>query len=224
MPLNTNKVAGSDGPKVDPLDNGSYPGRVAAIIDLGLQPQRPYEGEAKPSKEEVMLSYELSDEFMPGEDGEEDESRPRMLSERFVVYSLKSEKAKSTARYKAIDPDNEKGGDFGQLIEMPVNITIVQNPKGERIYENVAGLTPMRPKEKEKLTGLVNPPRVFDLGDPDLEVFLHLYPWQQEIIRSNLNFQGSPLQKLLEKDPDYKDPDFSAPAEKDDDYDEDNPY
>ena len=224
MPLNTNKAAGG-GPQIAPLDSGAYPGRVLSVIDLGLQPQRPYEGQDKPPAEEIMISYEFSDEFIPGEDGEDDESKPRVISERFVVYNLNSDKAKSTARYKAIDPTISKGGDFTNLPGMPVNITVVQNPgKNGKVYENIAGLTPMRAKEVEKLPDLANPARVFDLGAPDLEIFKALYPWQQGIVVSNLNYEGSSLQQMLEDDPEYDAPDTSAPAQEKDTPTEDNPF
>lgn len=223
MPLNTNKV--DSGNSITPLENGAYPARVAAVIDLGLQPQRPYEGKDKPPMEEVMLSYELADEFLLDEDGEEDLSKPRMISERFVVYNLDSERAKSTQRYKAIDPKLEKDGDFAELVGMPVNVTIVQNPgKNGRVYENVAGLTPMREKEASKLGDLVNEPRLFDLSDPDLDVFKELYSWQQDIIVKNLNFEGSALQAALNDDPDYDAPDTSSSNMEEIDDDEDNPF
>jgi hypothetical protein len=40
---------------------------------------------------------------------------------------------------------------------------------------------------------------VFDLDEPDMEVFNALPDWIKDKIKGNLNFQGSPLQAALEK-------------------------
>ena len=70
--LNANKLpkAGSGGMKTqDAIDAGTYPARVVSILDLGLQPQRPYQGQDKPPKHEIRATYELVDEFCVGDDG-----------------------------------------------------------------------------------------------------------------------------------------------------------
>ena len=72
MGLNAKKVAhtgGSKGPAQEPIEPGTYPVRVAQIIDLGLQPQRPYQGQEKPPAYEIMMTYEFLDEFCLDEDG-----------------------------------------------------------------------------------------------------------------------------------------------------------
>ncbi len=184
------------------LESGSYPGRLVLVVDLGLQNQRDYQGEKKPPAREILLTYEFADEFMKDEDGEDITDKPRWLSESFPLYNLDSERAKSTLRYKALDPKIEYGGDFLKVIGEPVNITVVQNPNKknpERPWENVAGITTMREKDQKKAPDLMNIPRGFDLEAPDLEDFMALPKWIQKRILENLEFRGSLLERMLEE-------------------------
>ena len=203
--LNASKVTGKAGMKKEILDPGVYPGRVVQLIDLGLQEQRPYQGKEKAPVNEVMLTYELADEFMFNEAGEQLLDKPRWISETFAFHSINAERAKSTARYTALDPDNVYGGDFTKLLGLPCNITVVVNPgrgtNAGKEYENVAGIAPMRKKDADKLPPLVNPTKLFDLDAPDLEVFTSLPDWVKEKIKKNLNYNGSKLQGLLKEKP-----------------------
>ena len=59
----------------------------------------------------------------------------------------------------------------------------------------------MRKKDADKLDPLVNEAKFFDLQAPDLELYNTLPKWLQEKIASNLEFAGSPLEKLLKGAP-----------------------
>lgn len=185
----------------DPLDSGSYPGRLVWVVSKGLQPQDDYKGKERPPKDELYVSYELADEFLLDEDGNEIPDKPRFISETFPMNSLDSDLAKSTKRYLALDPKMEFDGDWSKLVGTPCMITIVQNKseKNGKIYNNIAGISAMRPKEAAKLPKLVNEPKIFDEIDPDIEVFLSLPKWLQDDIRGNLNFEGSILEEKLQE-------------------------
>lgn len=222
---NENRVAQAN------IEPGVYPGRLVQVIDLGVQPQRPYQGKDKPPAQEIMLTYELVDEFMKDENGDDIEGKPRWVSENFVLHSLKADMAKSTKRYHAFDPEEHMGGDWGKLLDSPINITIVNNKVGEKTYDNVANLSAMRSKDAANCPDLVNPTKVFDLDDPDMEVFASLPKWIQDKLTSNLNYKGSKLEEKLadapqevsKEKPEAKVKKSRAPVEKVDD-DEDNPY
>jgi hypothetical protein len=205
------------------LEPDVYPARLVQIIDLGLQAQREYQGKAKPPAQEIMLTYELVDCFMVDAEGEELEDKPRWISETLPFYGLFADKAKSTQRYHAFDPDEEWEGDFSQAIGMPCNVTIVVNKKGDKVYTNVANVAPMSAKKAEKLTGLKNDPKVFDLDEPDMEIFKALPKWIQDKITSNLNFKGSTLEGLLGDAPAKKE-EKKAPAPKKKAEQEDPPF
>lgn len=221
MALNLNNVPrnkkGVDQPSIPA---GVYPGRIVQLVDLGLQPQKPYAGKEKPPASELILGYELVDEFMKDEDGNDVLDKPRWISETLPVYGLDADKAKSTQRYLALDPDQKFGGDFVQLVGLPCNIAIVNNKVGDKTYDNVASISPMRPRDAANCPELKNAPRVFDLDAPDLASFTAFPKWIQDKIKGNLNFKGSKLEKLLGGKAPDKVVD-QAPAEDDDNQ---NPY
>lgn len=176
----------SAGTRAEPLEPGSYNARVVQVIGLGLQPQE-YNGEPKEPRPMVSITYELSDEFLKDEDGEEIKDKPRWISESFALYNLGSEKAKSTLRYNALDPLSENDGDLLKIVGNPCVVTIVTNEKKGKIYNNVSAVSAMRAKVAENLPDLVNDPVVYDPYNHDEEVFKSLPDWIQEKIKSRLD-------------------------------------
>lgn len=203
MTLNA-KEAPRGGIPNEPIEPGSYPGRLVQVIDFGLQPQT-YNNEPKPPMRELGTTYELVDEFLKDEDGNDLEDKPRWISESFPFHNLASERAKSTARYYALDPNGKFDGDWGKLLGSPVMVTIVQSAgKGKnkgKIFNNIASTSSMRSKEAEKCPELVNKPSVFDLADTSKENLqrFHDFPqWISDKIKNGLEFAGSDFQIALE--------------------------
>lgn len=222
MTLNA-KDAPSIGPRTPPLESGTYPGRLVMALDMGLQPQRPWQGKEKPDAHEIMLTWEFVDEFMLDEDGQPQEDKPRWLSESMVLYSLEAEKAKSTKRYNALDPTGDAEGDFTLLLDTPVDITVIQNPsKNGKVYANIAAVSPMRKKRAATCPPLVNEAKAFDLSNPNMEVFHSLPDWIKKKIESNLEFEGSKLETLLNKEEKSKPPKNSDVTQSDEE--EETPY
>lgn len=183
-----------------PQDNikvGGHPARLVQIIDLGLQARKPYKGTAKAPEEMIYATYELSHVFMKDADGKEEPTRPRWVSEDFVAYSLDAEKAKSTQRYLALDPERKYNGDFSKILGAAGTVVIVHNKVGDKVYDNVGDVTAAPSVPGYVQPELVNPPVIFDLGAPDIAVFNKLPAFIQDRIKSNLNYNGSLLQKLL---------------------------
>lgn len=198
MSFNAKAAGGGNDKIAQPIiEPASYPARLVQLLDLGLQPQRAFQGTPKPPMQEIMLTYELVDVFMVDEDGEDIEDKPRWISETIPFHNLKAEKAKSTQRYNALDPKGDYDGDFTKALGDPINVVLINNTVGDKTYTNVAGLSPMRPKEAGKCPELKNPTTMFSLDDPDMEIYAKLPKWIQEKIGKNLNFKGSPLDKAL---------------------------
>ena len=191
------KNASGGGAKREVLSPGSYPGRVAWIVGLGLQAQRPYQGEEKEPREEILVSYEFADEFMKDEEGNEVLDKPRMVSERFPLFNISADKAKSTKRYMSIDPDMVADGDWSKLGGNPVTITIVNNESKGKVYENVSAISPMRVKDVEKMPDMVNNVLVFDPTNPDMEVYEQLPSWIKDVIKAGLDYPGSVVQEAI---------------------------
>lgn len=203
MALNAKDIpnGGSKRAPAPALDPGSYPARVVQIISLGLQKQQPFKGEEKPPRHMLYVTYELQDEFLEDEDGNPIEDKPRWVSEDFPMHSLQADLAKSTKRYTALDPNMEHDGDWSQLAGTPCNIVLAarrskNNP--DRVYNNVTDVSAMRPKEAAKAPALVNPAKVFDVDEPDMEVFWSLPEWLQDRIKDNLEYGGSALEKAVQ--------------------------
>jgi hypothetical protein len=158
-------------------------------------------GTPKDPAYELNLTYELLDEFMVDEDGNVDEEKPRWISETVPFFSLEADRAKSTKRYLALDADVAHDGDWTQLLGTPCLVTIVQNPgKGKnagRVFNNVAEIAPMRPRQAETAPPLVNEAFSFDVDEPDLDVFNKLPDFLKDKITGNLEFNGSALQEAL---------------------------
>ena len=199
MALNAKKVQGAGGPKAPALEPENYMARLVQVIDLGVQNQRPFQGREKPPAQEIMLTYELAGEFMPDDDGNPDEQRPRWISERMPLHNLRADKAKSTKRYMALDPKLSYGGDFSQLLGKACLVAIVNNEKDGRVYNNIGGVT--QPLKGVPVPDLVNDPVAFDFDEPDLDVFLSMPDWIQGIIKDALNYKGSKLQAAVEGTP-----------------------
>lgn len=190
--LNAKEAAGGGGgPKNYEPMLGTYPARLVGVVDLGLQAQRPYQGEEKPPAREVMLTFEFVDEFMLDEDGKEQLDKPRWISERMPLYNLKAERARSTQRYKALDPNEEHEGDWSKLLNTPCNVTIVQNPgKGKnvgKVYENIDSVSLMRAKDATKCPPLVNETVCYDLDNHDDDEWEKLSGWVKDIIKGRLD-------------------------------------
>ena len=209
MSLNAKKVGGGNKNFIAQanIEAGNYPARLVQLIDLGLQAQKPFKGKDKAPAQEILLTYELVDEFMKDEAGNDIADKPRWISETLPFYGLFADKAKSTQRYNAFDPKDEFDGDFAKAVGMAINIAVVNNAVGDKVYDNVGNISTMRPRDAQACPELVNPAKTFDLDAPDMAVFTALPPWIQEKIKGNLNYENSPLQKLLEVGGDKKNPD-----------------
>lgn len=188
----------SRGPSQVP-EVGTHPARLVGVATLGLQPQRPYQGQEKDPQYEITHTYELCYEHMVGEDGKPDESKPFWVSETVPFFSNSVEKSKCAKRYKALDPKDEYKGDWEQLIGAPCMVTVVHNPKKTDpsiVYANIDNTSPMAARQAKGLPSLVNEPLVFNVDDPDLEVFNRLPEFLRKKIVESLSFEGSALQKL----------------------------
>ena len=197
MGLDASKAKGG-APKTPPLDEGLYKARLVQVIDLGVQP-RSFKGDEKPPQQQIMLTYELSDEFLLDKDGEPQPDKPRWLSETFGLNKPGVEKAKSTARLKALNPAGDQPN-FGMLLGTPVMLHVVQNvSKTDKtaIYNKIDTVMAMKPKDQINMPKLVNSPRALDLDAPDKAIWDDLPDWVKDRIRSGLEFKGSDAERVF---------------------------
>ena len=182
------------------LEPGTYPARVVRVLDLGLQPQTDFTTkEAKKPAQMISVTYELVDVFMLDDDGNEITDKPRWLADKdFVLYPMFSDLAISTKRIKAIDPSNAADGDWSQVIGNACMVTVGNYKRQDGdLGDKVLNVTACRPRDAANMPDLQNEGKFFDLDEPDMEFFNSLPKWVKEKIQGNLQYAGSPLEKLL---------------------------
>lgn len=182
------------------LPAGMYPARLIQVVLLGMQPQS-FQGVAKEPKMSMRLVYELLDEFMVDEEGNETED-PRWVGETITLNPLDNDNANSTKRYYALDPECDFEGDFSKLVGLPVmvNLSKTQGKRdnSDRYFNNVKGLAAPRPKEAEKMPEAKGTPLVWDFYTPDVDVFMSFPMFLREIIQKATDYEGSMLEKLVD--------------------------
>lgn len=201
MSFNAKEIVSAT-PQREILETGAYPARLVQLLNLGIQPQRPFKGEEKAPVLELSVTYELLDEFMPDADGNPDEEKPRWFSETFPFHSLKADRATSTKRYIALDQNMEHDGDWLALLGKPcmVNLgvyTVKSGPNTGQERQKILSVSAMRPKEAAKAPELVNEPRIFDFYNPDMEAYDKLPDWIQKKLTEAVDFPGSALEEAL---------------------------
>lgn len=200
MTLDASKVKGGKTWVTEVLEPGPYAARLVSVVDMGIQPQQPYQGEEKEPAAEIRIVYELSDEFLKDEDGKDMPEKPLWQDERIAMYPLSSEKAKSTMRYLALDPEMKHKGNWADLLGSPVmlNITQYKTKKGD-LRNKIKDTNRMTTKQAAKAPELVNEPFFLDLDNPDMKAWERLPEWNRDLIRKALNFNDTKLADLVGK-------------------------
>ena len=147
------------------VGEGSYPARVVQIIDLGMQQQTDWQtGENKTwdngdimLKPEVYITYELPTETITIND----EEKPRWLAKTYILSN--HEKAALTGAMAAC---GVTGTNVADMLDKPVLLTVGTTSGGK---DKITGVAPMM--KGMDVPPLSNPATVFDLDNPDMEVF-----------------------------------------------------
>lgn len=192
MPLNMNAVQNkqSNRQQIPLIPRGAQLGTLVRVVDLGLQPRPQWQGQDKKPAYRIRLTFELPKHRIEV-DGV---SRPRWEDVELNVSTF--ENSTMIKYYAVLDPDNKHKGDWSKLVGTSCAVVFVHNKSGENTYANITDITPLM--EGIEAPALENPTQIFDLTSPDLEVFNKLPKFIQDKIKSNLEYVGSRLQKLLE--------------------------
>lgn len=161
-------------------EEGMQLGVIIQIIDLGVQKQRPYQGQVKDPARMVRVTYELVNDLRDF-DGEE---KPLIVSEEFKFSG--DDRSTCYKRLNSMDPGFKKsGGDWTKMVGHPVQIQIVHNQgKGDnagRTFANIASVSPLM-KGMPAPESTFNELLVFNTDSPSKEVFDKLPPFMQDKI------------------------------------------
>jgi hypothetical protein len=161
---------------------GTYVARCYRIIDQGTQTSTGQFGTKEQHK--IMVSWELFDDDVKMEDG-----RPYSVHQTYTV-SL-HEKAKLRAdleawRGKAFTTQELAGFDLSTILGAYCMIQVIHDETGK--YANVNAIMAYK-GEKPKP---VNPDVIFDIDNPDMDVFNSLSDNMKAKIMSAPEWKGSP--------------------------------
>lgn len=210
-PKRTKGNAGGNRVEQAVLEVDNYPARVVQIIDEGLQ-TNPFDDTK--TNHMLRVTYELTTEFMKDKDGNDVEDKPRWISEEINIIDLPvgmsvqevyndqyRGKSKMVIRAKALDPKGKHEFDFSAFLGMPCLVFVGEKArKKDGTKYNVVGSV-SAPVKGMAIAELINEPTLFILDEPDVEVFRSLPDFLQDVIKGNLEYRGSALEKALSDAP-----------------------
>lgn len=163
------------------LPAGQYIARCYKIIDLGTQ-DVVWLGETK-QQHKVMIYWEILDDKVKMEDG-----RPYSISRKYTA-SL-NEKSNLYAdlvswRGKDFTEAELAGFDISKLLGAYCQMQVIHNESGGKTYANANTL--MATKERPKA---VNPDVMFDIENPDMDIFESQSDWLKNQIRQSAEWQA----------------------------------
>lgn len=196
MPLNMNNTKPAAKQR-QLITDGQHMARIVEVIDLGLQKQRPYQGQEKPPAYEIYVTFEFPNERIDIQG----ESKPMWKSNTIKLSS--HEMSTCYKWYKKLDPQNKYNGDWSKLVDKECAVLIVHEAgKGKNVgktFDKIADVMPLM--AGMSVPPLENDPKLFDLGSPNLEVFDSMPSWLQDKIKGNLEYENSKLYRLLNQEP-----------------------
>ena len=191
--------AGSGDFQIPPA--GNHLARCYRIIDLGTQ-KTTWKGVEKAMKK-VMITWELHGEDEQGGPLMTDDGKPLIISKRFTP-SL-GPKATLRAflvswRGKQFTDDELLGFKLENIIDKWCMISISHETKDGKTFANVSSVSavPLALK-KAGLPDGVNPALMFDIDDPDMEVYESLTDYLKELIAKSPEWQVRSGQHSLPK-------------------------
>lgn len=186
-------------PEYPRVGEGTYMARVVGVVDVGKHVRKNWKSQEVETDKHgneivdqlIFVNFELPTETIEIEG----EDKPRWLSKEYKVSFF--EKSALTALINAVS-NGDQLKTLDNMIARPLMLTVGSTSGGK---DKVTGVAPMM--KGMEVPGLANPAQVFDIDDPDMEVWSRLPNFIKEKIQSSVNFADSRLaEKLAEVDPD----------------------
>lgn len=166
---------------------GAYIGRCYSLIDLGTQLTTGQYGDKMQHK--IQIRWELFGEDEQGQpltvnvDGKE---MPLTISKSYTVsLHEKSALRRDLAawRGKAFTDEEARSFDVSRLLGAYCMVNVTTSESGGKTYSNVAGLTPLPGALKNAKPDPVHDDVLFNLDEPDMEVFSKFHEKLQDAIK-----------------------------------------
>lgn len=177
------KEMGSGKGKFPRVEEGTYMGRLASIVDLGVQQQTDWQtGEPSKSQPKILITWELPTERIDieQEDGTT-VSKPRWMSKEYTSSNFdQSNLMKLVHALHPIGIDS-----LEQLLNKECMINI-----GSTVNGNAKIVSVVPAPRGMAIDELENPAVVFDFDAPEQELFEKQPAWIQEKIKMADNYSG----------------------------------
>ena len=170
---------------------GTQVARLCGIADMGIQ-KREFKGQPKTPCRRLNVTFELCNDLFEYNG----EQKPRWIS--LSINALRGDNSNLTKLANAIDPTGTVyNGDLAAAARAgaPLLVGIEKKDDGDGVkVGTMSGMIP-----GIQVPPLANVPYVFDMDDPDVEVYTTRLPeWLQKQITEADNFPGSALANALQ--------------------------
>jgi hypothetical protein len=210
MAITASDSGGKDFKKVPP---GCHFAICNMVVDLGIQ-KTTFKNQAK-SQHQVYIRWEVPDERVTyDKDGKTIEGPCSIGATYTLSLSEKANlrKALENWRGQAFTEDELKGFDITSIAGKCCQIMVQHKSSGGKTYANITGVMGISREQKERARAAKSEVGVliFELDDPDQEIYERLPNWIKEKLESRIPPQSP------------KNANSSAPAG--DDFDDDIPF
>ena len=175
---------GGDFKRVPP---GAYIGRCFSLIDLGTRTTNGQFGEKRQHK--IRIAWELFGDDEQGNPLTIDingRTMPLTISKGYTVsLHEKSSLRRDLAAWRGRDFTEEEAAafDVSKLLNAYCMVNVVTTENNGKTYSNVAGLTPLPGVLKNAKPEPIHENVLFDLDNPDMDVFSRFHASLQDAIK-----------------------------------------
>ena len=163
------------------IPEGTYPARIAQVIDFGIQPQTAWDtGDAIDSKPIVFITWEFPTSRIELDNDDGTTSLPRWQGKEYTVS--RHEKSNLMKLVGSLKRDLRSLDEFCNL---PSMVQMASTSSGNA---KIAAVLP--PMSGMDVAPLENDAVFFDFDHPTQESFEALKPWQQRKVKEAENYTG----------------------------------
>lgn len=189
------------------VPSGAYIGRCYSLIDLGTQKTDGQFGVKLNHK--IKISWELfgdDDQGNPLTVEVDGVQMPMTISKNYTVsLHEKANLRKELAAWRGRDFTEEeaKAFDVSKLIGAYCMVNVTTSETNGKTYSNVAGLTPIPSALKNNKPAAVHKNIIFDLDNPDMNIFNSFYDKLKEQIQLSPEWcekNGNPIPPSFDDD------------------------
>ena len=185
-------VAADNGTDFKKVPSGVHMARCYSLIDLGTQLVRSQHGDKELHK--IRIAWELFGEDEHGEpllverDGQ---VAPMTISKSYTLSlneNANLRKDLESWRGRPFTEEETKGFDIAKLLNVYCMINVTHSENNGKTYTNVASITPIPAALKNAKPTAVHSIVVFDLDNPDWDVFDTFHDKLKDAIKSSPEF------------------------------------